>query len=218
MLSLHANESRASFAIGDHVLNWLKEQPPQRVTRTNQAKFTPDDVVFVVMASEARKERIVTQRASWMRWAEHILIFADVDDPELGIITLSALANRAGFGEAQWRQLHGMRWLYQFRRDLMSKSWFVLVDDDTWVNVPSLLEYVTAFPPRLPLSFSHIYLRHNTAVYNGGAGMLFFFLPMRLSAESHHHFLPASVLWLMCHLPQCIMIRSSRLVHIPPAL
>ena len=172
-IAFHAKESRASFVVGDHLVSWLRNHPEQHVSAPDISTVKVEDVVFVVMASQAKRERVVTQRSSWMRWAEHIFVFADVDDVELGLMTTPEIANKTGFGEAQVRQLYGMRWLYHERRDLMDKKWFFLVDDDTWVNVPSLLEFVSPFPPSLPLSFSHIYLRHNRAVYNGGAGMLF---------------------------------------------
>ncbi|KAL0040485.1 hypothetical protein WJX77_008486 [Trebouxia sp. C0004] len=108
-----------------------------------------------------------------MRWAEYVVAFSDVADADLGIMTLPEIENKSGFNEAQTRQLHGMKWIYNNRKDLVSKKWFFFVDDDTWVNVPSLLDYISWFPEALPLSFSHIYLRHERAVYNGGAGMLF---------------------------------------------
>ena len=65
-----------------------------------------------------------------------------------------------------------MKWMYSSREDLADKKWFFCVDDDTWINVPSLLEYISGFPESLPLSFSHIYLIDDRALYNGGAGML----------------------------------------------
>lgn len=108
-----------------------------------------------------------------MRWAEHVIAFSDAADPDLGLMTLPEIQNKTGFDDAQLRQLHGMKWIYNSRKDLTHKKWFFFVDDDTWVNVPSLLEYISWFPETLPLSFSHIYLRHQRAVYNGGAGMLF---------------------------------------------
>ena len=172
-IALHAQGSLASFVVGDHLVSWLQDRAEQLVSTAINNTVTAEDVVFVIMASEAKRERVVTQRSSWMRWAVHTFAFADVDDVELGLMTTPETANKTGFGEAQVRQLYGMRWLYHERRDLMDKKWFFLVDDDTWVNVPSLLEFVSSFPPGLPLSFSHIYLRHNRAVYNGGAGMLF---------------------------------------------
>lgn len=193
-LSFHASASRATFAIGDHLIRWLAEHPAQHLTARRSADLTAEDVVFIVMvcpelhhrvqngrcaikpymqASNERKDRVKTQKGSWMRWAQHVTAFSDAADSELGIMTLPEIQNKSGFDEAQTRQLHGMKWIYNNRKDLTSKKWFFFVDDDTWVNVPSLLEYISCFPEDLPLSFSHIYLRHNRAVYNGGAGMLF---------------------------------------------
>lgn len=167
----------------------------QQLARTSRHAFTPssevvrliqlhqlkqlnpvdaNDVVFIVMASAAEKQRVAYQRASWMRWAKNIYIFADEADARLGIRTLPAIHNKTGFAEAQFRQLHGMKWILLERPDIAAKRWFFLVDDDTWVNVPVLLSYLSQFPPILPLSFSHMYIMYDKqAVYNGGAGMLF---------------------------------------------
>lgn len=149
-----------------------------RLFRSHQHKHDHsvdvNDVVFIVMASAAEKQRVACQRASWMRWAKHIFIFADEADALLDIMTLPDIRNKTGFADAQFRQLYGMKWMIQARPDLAAKRWFFLVDDDTWVNVPALLSYLSQFPTSLPLSFSHLYIMYDKqAVYNGGAGMLF---------------------------------------------
>ncbi len=219
-LSLHGKASRATFVIGDHLVSWLAHHPVQHLTRRRRTELTAEDVVFIVMvccefgntkfpsrvgslgfaisprlqASDALKDRVAAQKASWMRWAQHVVAFSDAADSELGIITLPEIQNKTGFAEAQTRQLHGMKWIYNNRADLTSKKWFFCVDDDTWVNVPSLLEYTSPFPETLPLSFSHIYLRDNRAVYNGGAGMLF-------SREAFHR-IAAALLTNVCPLSE----------------
>ena len=153
-------------------MSWLRESPQN--TSFPGLVVSSEDIVFIVMASIAEKDRLHGQRASWMRWTKHVVALADAHDDQLGIMTLPEIENKTGFAEAQWRQLYGMKWLLTERRDLADKAWFFLVDDDTWVNVPELIEYVSAISPKLPLSFSHIYLMYNQqAVYNGGAGMLF---------------------------------------------
>ncbi len=48
-ISLHANASRATFAIGDHLISWLADHPTQYVTRRRVADVTKEDVVFIVM-------------------------------------------------------------------------------------------------------------------------------------------------------------------------
>lgn len=48
-LSIHASASRATFAIGDHLLKWLAEHPAQHLTARRTADLTAEDVVFIVM-------------------------------------------------------------------------------------------------------------------------------------------------------------------------
>ena len=182
-----ATSSRDAFISNSNLMPWLRENGlgnPRRVPSTDA-----DDIVFVVMASMAERDRVAGQRSSWMRWAKHTVILADGEDNELGIMTLPEIGNKSGFAEAQWRQLHGMKWLLNARPDLLAKRWFFLVDDDTWVNMPVLVQFTSKYPCYLPLSFSHIYLMygsadHRHAVYNGGAGMLFTSAAFRLIANA----------------------------------
>ena len=164
-----ATSSPHAFTTSNEVVHLMSQ------TRNHQHHYvTADDIVFIVMASAAEKQRVACQRASWMRWAKHIYVFADEADADLGIMTLPDIENKTGFAEAQWRQLHGMKWIRQNKLEMAAKKWFFLVDDDTWVNVPHLCSYLSQFPSSLTLSFSHIYIMYDRqAVYNGGAGMLF---------------------------------------------
>ncbi len=166
-----AKASRSFFVTSHDISAWFQHQQTA-IGRKHIGSV--NEIVFLVMASVTEKQRVASQRASWMRWAQHIVIFADAADAELGIITLPEIQNKSGFANAQWRQLYGMKWLLNHRPELAEKEWFFFVDDDTWVNVPVLCNYLSGFPSFLPLSFSHIYLMYNNqAVYNGGAGMLF---------------------------------------------
>ena len=173
-----ANRSRDHFISSNELQSYLN-------VSVADLAVGADDVVFIVMASSSQSYRVETQRASWMRWAKHLIVLADAADEALGIMTLPEIANKDGFAEAQWRQLYGMKWINEHDNELLNKSWFFLIDDDTWVNVPLLFKYVARFPPSLPLSFSHIYIMYNhQAVYNGGAGMLFSKSAFRLLATA----------------------------------
>lgn len=170
-IARRARSSKSSFVASANMLPWLRKL---HYSSLEKSDVSVDDIVFIVMASISQKERVRGQRSSWMRWASHIIVLADGVDDELGMMTLPEIANKSGFAEAQWRQLHGMKWLLTARPDFLEKKWFFLVDDDTWVNVPLLVQYTSKFSASLPVSFSHIYLMYNSqAVYNGGAGMLF---------------------------------------------
>ncbi len=167
-----AMQSRSTFFVSSQFRAWLHQH--LQATMTDKSPVSPDDVVFIVMTSLETSNRVRLQRDTWMRWASHVIVLAEGEDAELGIMTLPELHNKTGFVNAQLRQIHGMKWILNDRPDLMQKKWFFLVDDDTWVNVPVLLDYLSEFPAILPVSFSHIYLMYdNQAVYNGGAGMLF---------------------------------------------
>ncbi len=171
-IAAHAKRSRDTFVVSSDLPSWLQRQrgssPFSRMT------VGVNDIVFLVMASATERIRVVGQKASWMRWATNVIILADAADDELGTITLPEIANKSSFADAQWRQVYGMKWLSKEKPELKNKKWFFLVDDDTWVNVPLLCDYLSWFPSTLPLSFSHIYIMYsNQAVYNGGAGMLF---------------------------------------------
>ena len=169
IIEQQARSSRHAFTPSSEALRLIQPYQPKKYYPVDA-----NDVVIIVMASAAEKQRVAAQRASWMRWAKHIVIFADEADALLDILTLPSIKNKTGFAEAQYRQLHGMKWILQERPDLAAKRWFFLVDDDTWVNFPALLSYLSHFPTNLPLSFSHVYIMYdNQAVYNGGAGMLF---------------------------------------------
>ena len=169
IIQQQARNSRDAFTPSSEMVHLIHAHQPKQ-----HYPVEANDVVFIVMASAAEKQRVACQRASWMRWAKNIFIFADEADADLGIMTLPDIRNKTGFAEAQYRQLHGMKWILQERPAIAAKSWFFLVDDDTWVNVPALLSYLSQFPPILPLSFSHVYIMYDRqAVYNGGAGMLF---------------------------------------------
>ena len=48
-LSIHASASRATFAVGDHLIKWLAQHPAQDLAARRTADLTAEDVVFIVM-------------------------------------------------------------------------------------------------------------------------------------------------------------------------
>lgn len=46
-ISLHANSSPASFAVGDHLVSWLRQHPEQHVVHNRRNIVKAEDVVFV---------------------------------------------------------------------------------------------------------------------------------------------------------------------------
>ena len=93
-----------------------------------------DNITFIVMASSVNAQRHISQRLSWMRMVQHVYAFSDQKGPYT--MTLPQLSGRSSFADAQQRQPRGMQWI--FNSSQPSTAWYLLVDDDTWVNVPML--------------------------------------------------------------------------------
>lgn len=127
------------------------------------------DVTFIFMASSKALHLHAAQRHSWLRDAPHVYAFADVDGEY--VRTLPQLAGWSDREGAQHRQLRGMQWLLQ-RANATRTRWYMLVDDDTWVNVPVLLRFITA-AQRLHSQRALLGYRYGpNGVFNGGAGLL----------------------------------------------
>ena len=122
-----------------------------------------DNVTFVVMASSVNMHRHVAQRESWMRHAPRVFAFSDAATEHT--MTLPELEGRTTWLDAQHRQLRGMQWLLHEPQT----RWYVLVDDDTWVHVPMLLTYLSLLPHNASLISGY---RHESGVFNGGAGIV----------------------------------------------
>ncbi|KAK9836088.1 hypothetical protein WJX81_000476 [Elliptochloris bilobata] len=112
-------------------------------------------------------------RETWLRAHPHVLIVGDEVDASVPVLTLPELAGRPGYWNAQHRQLRGMR---KQRPELLSKRFFLLADDDTWVNLPLLQTYLAQYDETLPFGRGWMWDRtHNETLefFSGGAGMFF---------------------------------------------
>ena len=83
-----------------------------------------------------------TKRAPHRLTMLQVLIMSDQADATRHAITTPALRGRSSFADAQSRQYEGLRMLYERRSNA---SWFLLVDDDTFVNVGMLRAYTALF-------------------------------------------------------------------------
>ena len=79
-----------------------------------------------------------------------------------------------------------MQWMLRNRTDLLeTKKWFLFVDDDTWINVPALLDYFGAYSETLPVAFGYVWddVWARGAVYSGGAGIIMSRSAFRISKD-----------------------------------
>ncbi|CAF3418548.1 unnamed protein product [Rotaria sp. Silwood1] len=141
-------------------------------------KLDPKDVLFIIMGSVKyiHKAKLLTE--TWLKWSQgNFFIFADAADASIPLITLPKLENKPSRDDAQHRQIVGSQWLISNKSKLIKYvKWFVLADDDTWINVPALLSYLQLFDHRLLLSIGYIWddiWVPGWSYFSGGGGVVF---------------------------------------------
>lgn len=135
-----------------------------------------EEVVFLMMSSKKNRLKALKSVITWLSLTRHFYIFADENDSSIPhFITLPELRGKSSYDDAQHRQLRGMKWLRTHKPRLSNKNWFVLVDDDTWINIPALLHFLHHYSPELPVNFGFVWddvWELGKSVQSGGAAMV----------------------------------------------
>ncbi|KAJ3091993.1 hypothetical protein HK102_011766 [Quaeritorhiza haematococci] len=138
-----------------------------------------DKVIFLIMGSSVNVRKAYWQDRSWLKRIpkQNVFIFSDAGEPGLErVLTLPEIAGKPSKIDAQFRQLHGMRWLLRERPDIVARGeWFVFADDDTFVDIPSLAGLLGSLPyPDLFLALGRVVhngLGQDQWFLSGGAGI-----------------------------------------------
>lgn len=152
--------------------------------RPIRAPVDTSDIVFVVMTTAKTEAKARAVLESWGRGLEHLILISDEANAQLGSIALEDDRESANHGEAKadpaqdlkHRQIWALKWLYADKATgLRSKKWFFLADDDTWVNVPALLDLLSKYDFRCPVTFGYVWSNmwiEDLDYVSGGAGIL----------------------------------------------
>jgi len=136
-----------------------------------------EDVMFIVMGSHKKRDVTLAHvKYGWLADVPHKYIFSDEDDPDSQQMTLPELKGRRFYKDAQQRQIAGLKWLWKKESNIHNFKWFMLVDDDTHVNVGALSSFLQRYSPDIPIAIGHIVLRRRNPFFNffqGGSGMIF---------------------------------------------
>jgi hypothetical protein len=148
--------------------------------------ITTDDIVFIVMTSAQTRTKATAVIESWGKGIQNLLLISDLADPELGSISFNEVSGGVGAAsgrpiptriDKQHRQIWGMKYIDSDARfaHLKDKKWFFLADDDTWVNIPALLDLTNRYHHQCPVTFgyvwSHVWIEDFDYI-SGGAGLL----------------------------------------------
>lgn len=151
-----------------------------------------DRLLFVVMCSSDKRERIEWLLQTWLAWLppQNIVLLSDVDIPGYPLSVLpplpadayinSKFPNPSNYQSANLRHLRSVQWLGKINTTAIQKvDWIFMVDDDTFVNLPLLLLYLRHIPSDLPFLIGHLWdsppwdaKLKGLAYPSGGAGML----------------------------------------------
>lgn len=191
-----AGFSNDSFILEDVLLNLLSKHGCTPEPPAGGPSALLHKVLFVVMGSSDLQDRLLSMRDTWLAWvpASNVVMLSDAPAPGLNITVLPELpadayleevfgnvSARDNYHKANLRHLKSVQWLGQQKQEaLLDIDWVMMVDDDTFVNVPLLLHFLAQFPASLPMSFGIIidsgpwdpFLK-GVAFPQGGAGMLF---------------------------------------------
>ena len=135
-------------------------------------------VDVIMMTGSCCAERATGALSSWGSDPRlgRVVLVSDVADPNTGAITMPILAGKSSYEDAQHRQLRYVADEKLFTAHA-GADWILFVDDDSWVDVPNLLNFITQFDPALKLAFGHVWApghwrTSDVDFLSGGAGML----------------------------------------------
>jgi hypothetical protein len=142
---------------------------------------TLDKILFVVMCATANKQRVEWMHETWLPWIppQNLVLLSDAPIGNFNMTVLPELPadsyirrhypNATSYQAANLRHLASMQWLGKVHPSALDgMDWVFMVDDDTFVNPPMLLQFLQPFPPTLPLFFGHVWDNPSWLPSNGG--------------------------------------------------
>lgn len=186
-------ERVASYATNAYIFEEVLIHKLQEASFAPPSVSTLDRILFVIMCSSDKKERISWLSQTWLAWVSprNVVLLSDTEIPGYNVTLLPSLPgdsyvktkfpNPNNYDAANIRHLLSVQWLGKVRQEALDGfDWVFMVDDDTFVNLPMLLLLVRQIPSSLPLLVGYIWDSPPGKIYlkdvawpSGGAGMLF---------------------------------------------
>lgn len=140
-----------------------------------------DEVAFLILGCKKLSHRLLSQFQSWIPHTRHYFFFTDKPVKKLPnvIVISSNTADSFGSGylSAGERHWQSVLWLKREKPELLKKlKWMVLSDDDTWFNIPKLLDVLSNYNPDYNVAVGQVFhdlFTKNRTFLQGGSGMVF---------------------------------------------
>ena len=134
----------------------LNIQPPTEIVPVNSVteneRKTPDvKILCWIMTYPANHySRAVHVKNTWGSHCDKLLFMSSEEDKQLGAINLNVSEGRQNL----WgRTKRGFQYCYQHHREEF--HWFVKADDDTFMVIENLREFLTPLDTNEPIHFGH---------------------------------------------------------------
>jgi hypothetical protein len=209
-------EKVASYATDAYLFEEVLIHKLQEASCAPSPVTTLDRVLFVVMCSSDKKERVSWLTQTWLAWVppRNVVLLSDTVIPGYNVTLLPSLPGDAyvktkfpnpnNYDAANLRHLLSVQWLGKVNEEALDDiDWVFMVDDDTFVNLPMLLSLVRQIPPSLPLVVGHMWdsppwdnQLKGVAWPSGGAGMLF--------TKAGFHRLALNLFEPVCDMRRCL--------------
>jgi hypothetical protein len=113
-------------------------------------------LVMVITGEAHHQDRVEAILDTWGRWLprERLLFISDAANDTLG--TIRAPHTQGGHGPSQRKWFYGVLAAANASRNGLPADWFVVADDDTFLLVPNLLEFLGRHDPSKPAYFGQV--------------------------------------------------------------
>jgi hypothetical protein len=150
------------------------------------------------MTSSRTQSKAKAVLESWGEGIENLLLISDENNKDLGSISFDTVRGvpKSGMSvypddPSQQAQIWGMKYINSNDnyKHLRHKKWFFIADDDSWVNIPALLDLISRYDSRCPVVFGYVWSKiwiEDLDYHSGGAGLLMTGDAFRILSEAFY--------------------------------
>lgn len=146
-----------------------------------------DEIVFLISGCQKLIYRLRSQLSTWLPMVQHYYFVVDKPIANLSnVVVIDQYSRKSSnrgpdefssdldSGERQWRSI---LWLQENKPELLAKvKWIALINDETWMNVPKLLDFLSNYNHNYNVAigqvFHELFIKNRTFL-QGGGGIVF---------------------------------------------
>lgn len=112
-----------------------------------------NDIVFVLISAPGREDHVVSSLSTWAQGTPNVVVIEDDTLSHASTVSWSFSTGADDRGS-----VYGLGLLQSLPalKSLSSKPWVFVVADDTWVNIPVLLQTLSRYKHTCPVALSHV--------------------------------------------------------------